>query len=340
VSAGSRSKPRRPASSKRIGVSRRAEPLATLCSRGATASRSSVGAWSARGSSESSRQPGSRGVTPHVLRHTHATWGASAGVPITAFAARLGHADPRVTLRRYAHAAARDTDAAAERILQHRRSATGGRQDSGQAPDTGGEGSDESAQLGGSAVLALTPRNDGVRGSSPRRLSIQTKNRLHISPSAGGRQHSDGDLGPLGATRYPRDWPHRLRSMAFRLAVGCRESSSGALMASAASTCLAATSHRVPRPGMPRRVKRDTTTLDAGQPSVARGIGSVARTDRGAAARRPEAPCASRRVMAFHGERAAAQRYAHRAHGADAALAAAASNRPDCCSKHRQSWTP
>jgi hypothetical protein len=42
-------------------------------------------------------------------------------VPITALAARLGHADPSFTLRRYAHAATTDTDAAAELILHHRR---------------------------------------------------------------------------------------------------------------------------------------------------------------------------------------------------------------------------
>jgi integrase len=36
---------------------------------------------------------GLSGVSPHTLRHTHATWLASAGVPPALAAARLGHAD-------------------------------------------------------------------------------------------------------------------------------------------------------------------------------------------------------------------------------------------------------
>ena len=42
------------------------------------------------------------GVTPHVLRHTAATWMAMAGVPIEQIARVLGHTDPRLTLRVYA----------------------------------------------------------------------------------------------------------------------------------------------------------------------------------------------------------------------------------------------
>lgn len=41
-------------------------------------------------------------VTPHVLRHTAATWMAEAGVPMTEIAAYLGHRDSRVTERIYA----------------------------------------------------------------------------------------------------------------------------------------------------------------------------------------------------------------------------------------------
>ena len=39
----------------------------------------------------------------HDLRHTHATTLLLAGVPVHVVAARLGHADPSITLRVYAH---------------------------------------------------------------------------------------------------------------------------------------------------------------------------------------------------------------------------------------------
>jgi integrase len=39
----------------------------------------------------------------HDLRHLHATTLLLAGVPVHVVAARLGHADPAVTLRVYAH---------------------------------------------------------------------------------------------------------------------------------------------------------------------------------------------------------------------------------------------
>lgn len=42
------------------------------------------------------------GVSPHVLRHTAATWMAMKGVPIEEIARLLGHSDPRVTWRTYA----------------------------------------------------------------------------------------------------------------------------------------------------------------------------------------------------------------------------------------------
>jgi integrase len=40
---------------------------------------------------------------PHDLRHLHATSLLLAGVPVHVVAARLGHADPAVTLRVYSH---------------------------------------------------------------------------------------------------------------------------------------------------------------------------------------------------------------------------------------------
>lgn len=42
------------------------------------------------------------GVSPHVLRHTAATWMAMKGIPIEQIARLLGHSDPRVTWRTYA----------------------------------------------------------------------------------------------------------------------------------------------------------------------------------------------------------------------------------------------
>lgn len=39
----------------------------------------------------------------HHLRHVHATLLLKAGVPVHVVAARLGHADPAITLRVYAH---------------------------------------------------------------------------------------------------------------------------------------------------------------------------------------------------------------------------------------------
>ncbi len=41
-------------------------------------------------------------VTPHVLRHTAASWMAEAGVPMSEIAAVLGHRDSRTTERVYA----------------------------------------------------------------------------------------------------------------------------------------------------------------------------------------------------------------------------------------------
>ena len=42
------------------------------------------------------------GVTPHVLRHTAATWMAMAAVPLDQISRLLGHTDPRITIRVYA----------------------------------------------------------------------------------------------------------------------------------------------------------------------------------------------------------------------------------------------
>lgn len=55
-----------------------------------------------RGFARAVAQAGLEDVTPHVLRHTAASWLAEAGVPMTEIAAVLGHTDSRTTERIYA----------------------------------------------------------------------------------------------------------------------------------------------------------------------------------------------------------------------------------------------
>ena len=56
---------------------------------------------------------GFQGVTFHNLRHTHATILLANNIDVVAVAHRMGHSDPTVTLRTYAHALKRrDQDAA------------------------------------------------------------------------------------------------------------------------------------------------------------------------------------------------------------------------------------
>lgn len=55
-------------------------------------------------------------LTPHGLRHVHASLLLSGGLPVPAVAARLGHANPGVTMAVYAHAF-RKQDADAARLL-------------------------------------------------------------------------------------------------------------------------------------------------------------------------------------------------------------------------------
>ncbi len=54
------------------------------------------------GTRAAARRAGLPGVTPHILRHTAATWMAIAGVPMVEIARLLGHADSRTTERVYA----------------------------------------------------------------------------------------------------------------------------------------------------------------------------------------------------------------------------------------------
>lgn len=56
-----------------------------------------------RGFREAVKRAGlDKSVTPHVLRHTAASWMAEAGIPMSEIAAVLGHSDSRTTERVYA----------------------------------------------------------------------------------------------------------------------------------------------------------------------------------------------------------------------------------------------
>ena len=52
----------------------------------------------------------------HALRHTHASALIAAGVDVVAISRRLGHANPTVTLRIYAHLFKKDDSAAVAAI--------------------------------------------------------------------------------------------------------------------------------------------------------------------------------------------------------------------------------
>ncbi|MSP03489.1 MAG: hypothetical protein EXR07_20975 [Acetobacteraceae bacterium] len=54
------------------------------------------------GTRAAARRANLPGVTPHILRHTAATWMALAGVPMIEIARILGHRDSRITERVYA----------------------------------------------------------------------------------------------------------------------------------------------------------------------------------------------------------------------------------------------
>lgn len=66
---------------------------------------------------------GIKNASLHSLRHTHASQLLSRGMPVPAVSARLGHCDPAVTMRIYAHALPPDDQRAAEewdKLLQER----------------------------------------------------------------------------------------------------------------------------------------------------------------------------------------------------------------------------
>lgn len=55
-------------------------------------------------------------ITPHGLRHLHASLLLDEGMPVTAVSARLGHANPNITLKVYAHALTHQDAEAAQAI--------------------------------------------------------------------------------------------------------------------------------------------------------------------------------------------------------------------------------
>jgi integrase len=55
-------------------------------------------------------------MTPHGLRHLHASLLLDEGVPITAVSARLGHANPQITIKFFAHSLAGQDRRAADAI--------------------------------------------------------------------------------------------------------------------------------------------------------------------------------------------------------------------------------
>jgi integrase len=59
---------------------------------------------------------GVEGITPHGLRHTAASLAIQAGAPVTVVSKMLGHADPSITLKVYAHLWPSDLDALADRL--------------------------------------------------------------------------------------------------------------------------------------------------------------------------------------------------------------------------------
>ena len=62
------------------------------------------------------RRLGIREVTPHGLRHLHASLLLAEGLPVPAVSARLGHANPSITMAVYAHAIGTEDKVAAEAI--------------------------------------------------------------------------------------------------------------------------------------------------------------------------------------------------------------------------------
>ena len=60
------------------------------------------------------RKAGIANASFHTLRHSHASNLISRGVPVPAVSARLGHADPSITSRIYAHAIPADDLRAAD----------------------------------------------------------------------------------------------------------------------------------------------------------------------------------------------------------------------------------
>jgi integrase len=91
----------------------------------------------------------------HDLRHLHATTLLLSGVPVHVVAARLGHADPAITLRVYAHVIRTAEAAAADIFAQAANTPIGPPATQGTAHSTAGQQQQQVALL--AKVLAKMP---------------------------------------------------------------------------------------------------------------------------------------------------------------------------------------
>ncbi len=90
------------------------------------------------------RRSGVRRIRLHDLRHTHATIGLRAGVPVKVMSERLGHSTPAFTLQQYAHVIPGMQAEAAEAIAR----LVAGRSDGVEESVPTSEGRDHSEELG------------------------------------------------------------------------------------------------------------------------------------------------------------------------------------------------
>jgi integrase len=74
------------------------------------------GNFRARCFDAAAERAGVTGITPHELRHTAASLAIQAGAPVTVVSKMLGHANPAITLKVYAHLRPSDLDALADRL--------------------------------------------------------------------------------------------------------------------------------------------------------------------------------------------------------------------------------
>jgi len=89
------------------------------------------------------KRSGVKRIRFHDLRHTHATIGLRAGVPVKVMSERLGHATPAFTLQQYAHVIPGMQAEAAQAIADLIAAVTGDRAEAAAANGDGDNGDDE-----------------------------------------------------------------------------------------------------------------------------------------------------------------------------------------------------